>query len=119
MTETNIKATTTDSLRSAVRIMRDNSLSSLFVVDEQNKVAGMITVDDAIKGVKQDKDITDILKHNFEIVRNDEYVNDLIVKSLETKYPLVVVDEDDVFAGIILRVHLLSGLVPDDINGND
>lgn len=117
MTETKIKANINDKLRQAVNTMRDNSLSSLFVVDDEDRIKGMLTIDDAVKGVKQDKVISDILRHNFEIVRKEEYVNDLIQKSLDTKYPLVVTNEVDQFIGIILRVHLLSGLVPDE-NGN-
>lgn len=119
MTETKIVAKTTDSLKGAVRKMRENSLSSLFVTDEADRVVGMITIDDAVAGVKRERAITDILRKNVQIVQKDDYVNDLIVKSLETKYPLVVVDEQNKFAGIILRVHLLSGLVPEDWNGDD
>lgn len=119
MTETKVVAKTTDSLKSAVKQMRDNSLSSLFVVDEADRVAGMITIDDAVKGVKQERSILDIIRPDVQIVQKDDYVNDLIAKSLETKYPLVVIDDESKFAGIILRVHLLSGLVPEDNNGND
>src|SRR5699024_10090669 len=40
MTETKIVAKTTDSLKGAVRKMRENSLSSLFVTDEVDRVVG-------------------------------------------------------------------------------
>ncbi len=115
MTETSVVAKVTDTLNGAVQKMRKNSISSLFVLDESNRVAGIITIDDAIKAIKQNgKTIASILKHNIVIVDEEEYVNDLIAKSLETKYPLAVVDKEETFKGIILRVHVLAGLVSED-----
>lgn len=115
MTETSVVARVTDTLNGAVQKMRKNSISSLFVLDESNRVAGIITIDDAIKAIKQNgKTIASILKHNIVIVDEEEYVNDLIAKSLETKYPLAVVDKEETFKGIILRVHVLAGLVSED-----
>lgn len=115
MTETKVVAKTTDTLNSAVQKMRNHSISSVFVLDEHDQIAGIITIDDAIKAIKRNgTTIESILKHDIIIVDEEEYVNDLIGKSLETKYPLAVVDKEQKFKGIILRVHVLAGLISED-----
>lgn len=116
MTETPVVAHLVDSLNSAVSKMKKHSISSLFVLDENEKVAGIVTVDDAVKSMKREgTDLKAILKQDIKIVDQDEYVNDLISKTLETKYPLAVVNKDEQFLGIILRVHVLSGLISEDL----
>lgn len=115
MTETPVFARLTDTLNGAVNKMRKNSISSLFVLDTSDRVAGLITIDDAIKAIKQNgKTIESILKHDIMIVDEEEYVNDIIAKSLQTKYPMAVIDREEAFKGIILRVHVLSGLISED-----
>lgn len=116
MTETPVVAHLGDSLNSAVSKMKKHSISSLFVLDEAEKVVGIVTVDDAVKSMKrQGTELETILRHDIKVVNENEYVNDLISKTLETKYPLAVVNEDEQFMGIILRVHVLSGLISEDL----
>src|SRR5690625_1814703 len=119
MIEPRVTAKLNETLNAVARKMRDSSLSSLFILDDANHVKGIVTIDDAVKGIKKDRSIQDVLKTDIEIVDEDEYVNDLITKSLDTKYPLAVTNKDNKLQGIILRVHLLSGLVPDDNNNGD
>ena len=47
----------------------------------------------------------------------EDYVQDIIPKVLDSKYPIVVVDEERLIKGIILRVHVLASLIED--NGDD
>lgn len=49
------------------------------------------------------------------VVNEEEYVNDLIAKSLETKYPLAVINDEEKFQGIMLRIDMLSGLISKDL----
>ncbi|HLR42568.1 MAG TPA: glycine betaine/L-proline ABC transporter ATP-binding protein [Pseudogracilibacillus sp.] len=113
MTDVRVTAKKTDSLQSIVRKMEEQSISSIFVLDDEEKVLGIVTVDDAVKGVKRKETIEEILKKVI-VVDEDEYVNDLIAKSLETKYPLAVVNKAGKLQGIVLRVHVLSGLISDE-----
>lgn len=114
MIEPRVTATLNDSLKSAVTKMRKNSISSLFVLDEEEHVLGIVTVDDAVKAIKREETIKSILKEDIMIVDEYEYVNDLIAKSLQTKYPLAVVNAEKKLQGIILRVHVLSGLITEE-----
>src|SRR5699024_12830070 len=88
-----------------------SSLSSIFVLDNEEKLAGIITIDDAVKAIKQERTVESILNKDIEKVDEDEYVNDIIAKSLQTKYPLAVIDNEQKLKGILLRVHVLYGLI--------
>ncbi|WP_164669642.1 quaternary amine ABC transporter ATP-binding protein [Virgibacillus doumboii] len=104
-----------DGLNVARKEMEENGISSVFVVDRGRHIKGLVTIDDAIKGLKEKKTLEDVLRQNVTIVKNDEYVSDLIPKALESSVPLAVVNDDDKLIGFILRVHVLSGLTSDDV----
>ncbi|WP_106498155.1 quaternary amine ABC transporter ATP-binding protein [Lentibacillus sp. Marseille-P4043] len=108
-----------DGLNVAVKEMEKHNISSVFVVDRQRHVKGIVTIDDAITGIKEKKSLQDVMLTDITIVQKDEYVNDLIAKTLESKFPLAVVNEDNKLIGFILRVHVLSGLVADDVDESD
>ncbi|SHG20516.1 quaternary amine ABC transporter ATP-binding protein [Ornithinibacillus halophilus] len=108
-----------DGPKVAIREMEENGISSVFVVDRGRRVKGIVTIDDAIEAVKEKKGLQDILRNDYSIVHKDEYISDLIPKALESKYPLAVVNEEDKLVGFILRVHVLSGLVSDDVTESD
>src|SRR5690625_5843962 len=95
--------------------MEDNGIYSVFVVDRRRHVKGILTIDDAIKGIKEKKTLVDVLRTDITIVPKEEYINDLIPKALESTFPLAVVNEEEKLVGFILRVHVLSGLVAEDI----
>lgn len=108
-----------DGLNVAIKEMEENGISSVFVVDRGRQVKGIVTIDDAIKGIKGKKTLADILRGDYSTVKKDEYIHDLIPKALESKFPLAVVNEEDKLIGFILRVHVLSGLAADEVNESD
>lgn len=109
------KPTTTIHLKAgpkvAVKEMEADGISSIFVVDSERKLQGLVTVDDAIKAAKEKKTLADILKNDFYKTGPDTYIQDLIDKAVDSKYPLAVVGEDGKLLGIIVRVSVLSGLI--------
>ncbi|MFD1037610.1 glycine betaine/L-proline ABC transporter ATP-binding protein [Virgibacillus byunsanensis] len=108
-----------DGLHVAVKEMEENGISSVFVVDRGRHLKGIVTIDDAIKGIKEKKPLEDVLRHDVTTVKQDEYVSDLIPKALESSFPLAVLNDDEKVVGFILRVHVLSGLVSDDVNESE
>lgn len=109
-----------DGIHVAVKEMEENGISSVFAVDRDRHLKGIVTIDDAIKGIKEGKKaLMDVLRTDITIVQKDEYINDLIPKALESQFPLAVVNEADKLIGFILRVHVLSGLVAGEIEEND
>lgn len=107
-----------DGLNVAIKAMRENGLSSVFVTNRQRHLEGMVTIDDAIEGLKTKKTLLDILITDVNTVDPEEYVQDIIPKVLESKYPIVVTDDQKVIKGIILRVHVLASLIDDSSNGD-
>lgn len=99
----------------AVKEMEENGISSVFAVDRGRRLKGLVTIDDAIKGIKEKLSLEDVMQQDITSVKPDEYVSDLIPKALESRFPLVVTDDENKLLGIILRVHVLSGLVSDDV----
>ena len=91
--------------------METNGISSVFVVDEKRRLHGIITIDGAIEGIKNNKSMLDILKHDYHTANEETYVQELIPKAIESKYPIAVVNEGNKLVGIIVRVSVLSGLV--------
>ncbi|UJL47527.1 glycine betaine/L-proline ABC transporter ATP-binding protein [Virgibacillus sp. NKC19-16] len=108
-----------DGLKVAVKEMEENGISSVFVVDRGRRLQGIITIDDAIKGVKEKQTLEDVLLHDVTVVKRDEYVNELIPKVLESKFPLAVVNDEEKVVGFVLRIHVLAGLVSSDIEESE
>lgn len=100
----------THGLKVAIKEMESNGISSVFVVGENRKLEGIVTIDDAIEAVKTKKKLPDIIKQDYFVTDEDAYVEDLLPKAIETKYPIAVIDDNKKLLGIIVRVSVLSGL---------
>ena len=100
-----------DGLRVAIQRMQRHGISSVFVVDRERKIQGIITIDDAVEAQKANRPLQDILRHDYETTDPETYVQDLIPHATQTKYPIAVVDEANKLLGIIVRVSVLASLV--------
>lgn len=114
MIEPNVYAMVDESVQEAIRKMKQHGISSIFVIDQEKTVKGIVTIDDAVRGVRHNRTLTELLRTDIEIVKDDEHVSDLIPKALNTRFPLAVVNDEQKLVGFILRVHVLSGLVNDN-----
>jgi len=101
-------------LKVAIKEMESNSISSVFVVDDHRKLEGIITIDDAIKALKEKTILKEALKQDYSSVDEETYVEDLIQMAVDTKYPIAVINENKKLMGIIMRVSVLSGLIQDN-----
>ncbi len=100
-----------DGPKIAIKEMEQSGISSVFVVDKDRKLQGIVTIDDAIKAVKENRKLKDILIHDYHTTNPDTYLQDLIPYATEGKYPIAVLDENERLQGIIVRVSVLSSLV--------
>lgn len=104
-----------DGARVAVRRMRSAGISSIFVLDRQRKLQGIISIDDAMKLVKaESNDIDSIIDKDVYTVSPDTSIEELLPLAVNTKYPIVVADDDGVLQGIIVRVSVLSGILGEE-----
>src|SRR5699024_5926750 len=79
-----------DGLKLAIREMRTNSLSSVYVVDRKRQLKGIVTIDDALKGVEEGQSMENVMTDNYETAAPDDYVQDLIAKATQSKFPIAV-----------------------------
>lgn len=111
MKKPDVLTTWKDGPRVAVKKMEEAGVSSIFVVDKEKKLKGLLTIDAAIQAYKEEKWVEDVLDTGYHTTSPDTPLNDLIGFAAESKYPIAVVDEEEKFLGIIVRVSILSGLV--------
>lgn len=111
MTKSTALVSLKDGPNVAVKEMRANGIASVFVVDRGMKLQGIVTMEDAIPAIKEKKKLEDILRNDYFTTTSEEYVQDLIEKASETKYPIAVTDENNKLLGIIVRSSILSGLI--------
>lgn len=100
-----------DGLKVAMKEMERHGISSVFVVDGERKLQGLVTIDDTIRALKEHRTLTDILTKEYCTTGPETYIQDLIPIATQSKYPIAVVDDDGHFLGIIMRVSVLSALV--------
>ena len=97
--------------RAAHKLIRENQLNALFVVDRSHRLVGSVTesnVSDAVK--RGETDLRGILDREVITVTGDTIVADLFAESAQSPQPLPVVDEERRLLGVIPRVTLLSAL---------
>lgn len=100
-----------DGPRSALRLMRENGISSIFVVGKDRKLVGLVIADDALKATQEKRDFSNIIIEDVPTVAPDTPINDLMSLVAESKYPIAVINEDKRLLGIIVRGAVLAGLV--------
>ena len=100
-----------DGLKVAVKEMQINGISSVFVVDAERKLQGLVTIDDTIAAIKEGKTLKEILIKDYDATSPDTYIQELIPIATYIKYPIAVVDEENKFLGIIVRVSVLAALI--------
>jgi glycine betaine/proline transport system ATP-binding protein len=98
--------------RAAHRLMRENQLNTLFVVDRDRRLRGLVREEGVAKALEARVDSIRELLHEdcVPTVSTDTIIADLFTESAGTEVPLAVVDETGRLAGVIPRVTLLAAL---------
>lgn len=97
--------------RTAHKLLRETQNSWLVVLERDRTPAGVIWQDDVAEAVRLGQDElpwSDV--HDMAVVSHDTPVAELFGKSAQHDAPLVVVDDEGRFAGVIPRVTLLTAL---------
>ena len=105
-----------DGPRVAIRKMEEEKISSIFVVGKNRTLKGLLTIDDALDAVRNNKGLDEVLIHDYPTTTPDTPLHELIPIAAEARYPIAVV-EDGELKGIIVRVSVLSGLALGKNNG--
>lgn len=101
----------TDGPRASLRKMKQSGISSLFVLDKNHSLLGVVTADDAVEAIERgEKDISGIMRTDLVTVRPDTPAQDLIQIIHNLPYPLAVTDESKRLQGVIVRGSLLGAI---------
>jgi len=103
----------------ALKLMRANGLSTVYVVDRSQKLLGYVTADDASRAARERLDLKDVLTKDIPKVHPDTLLVD-ILEPMAGKSPVSVVDDSGKLVGVIVRGAIIAALAGDDevINGN-
>lgn len=93
----------------AVRQMEKLHSSTLFVVNQQRQLQGLISIDKAIElEKKKQKDISGELITDLYVTSPETPIGDLLARAVESRYPMAVQDEDGRLLGIIDRATIMA-----------
>lgn len=101
----------TDGANVALNSMRASGVSSAYVVSDYMHFDGIITLEGALSVRDGKKTFEEAIIREVPFVRNlDAPVSSIVPLAAKTQYPLAVVDEHDVFRGIVTKASVLSFL---------
>lgn len=108
-----------DGPRTALRKMRHNGIAYLFVVDKQQYLRGMISVERVSEMLaREEKDIASVMTCDIKTVPLDTPASELIPLMAGLPYPLAVTDAKGRLAGVIIRGTLLGALAEGGSSGH-
>ncbi|MBW6409282.1 quaternary amine ABC transporter ATP-binding protein [Clostridium weizhouense] len=104
-----------DGPKAAVRIMKDEGISSIYVINKERKLKGIVNIDDALELAKKNiKTIEEIVIKDVPKASPDEAISDLLSVAKDTKYPIAVIGENDILMGIIKRSTIIAGIAGEE-----
>lgn len=99
----------------AVRKMRQDGISSIYVLDSDRKYKGIVTIDDAADQKKKNvKNVDDIIRDDAGRTSPDTPVKHLLSDVMTSSYPVAVLDDVGRLTGIVDRASIIS-----EVNLND
>lgn len=97
--------------KAALRKMENEGISSVFVVDKNRILQGVVTVDDASKLVDAGKnDLKPAIKDVEFETAPDTLIADLLPMATKANYPIAVVDDKKRLLGVVVRVSVIAGI---------
>lgn len=105
--------------RVALQHMKKAGISSIYVINKNKELLGVVTADAASKAVKDgNKNIYDVMEKEVPIVPPDLSLNDLFEVIHNSPVPVAVV-ENKILKGIIVRGAVLAALAGNEVNEDD
>ena len=100
-----------DGPRRALSLMQEQGLSSVFVVDRENRLVGLLTAEAAVAGVQEgEASLEQLAMAAAPTTGSDTLLEDLIPIAASHRWPIAVLDGQRHLLGIIPRVAVLAAL---------
>lgn len=101
----------------AVRKMKQEGISSLYVLNSDRKYLGIVTIDDASELQKKNvKTVEDIIRDDAGRTSPESPVKQLLSKVMTSSYPVAVLDDEGRLSGIVDRASIISEVDLNDPN---
>lgn len=98
-------------IRIAARRMKKLGNASLFVVDRNGLLLGIVTIEAVSEQLKEGKDdLASIINKDVETVDEDVSIDEIIPLILSSSYPVAVIDSKRKLKGVIIKSTVLAGI---------
>ncbi len=95
----------------AIREMRKNALSTVYVVDDDLRLEGVLTITEAIRALREGLSVGEVMASNIATTTEDALVADVLPVAAEAIYPIAVIDGENRLRGIVTKASVLSSLI--------
>ena len=101
----------TDSPSIALAEMRKSGLSTVYVVDDQLHLCGILSIYEALHAHNDKLPVADVMQKELPVCQPDSLVSDIMPIAAEAIYPIAVVDNDNRLMGIVTKANVLASLI--------
>ncbi len=100
-----------DGPRVALHTMQKNGISSVFALDKERHLIGLVLAEDALDAIgKNQDDLEEILQRDISTVLPDTPLKDIFTLLTGKSWPLAVVNEENKLLGVIVRGSVMAKL---------
>ena len=99
-----------DSLDFAIYLMQREGNSTAYLVDEEERLKGILTIEAAVRGRQRHQSLEEIQWQEAKTTTADTTVRDILPVAARTRYPIAVVDPVGHLEGILTKAAVLSSL---------
>ncbi|MFF2092098.1 glycine betaine/L-proline ABC transporter ATP-binding protein [Paenibacillus sp. NPDC058174] len=96
--------------RVSLQFMREQGVSSLYVVDKRMQLLGIITAEDAVRSIKEGLPFESIIQTEVPTASPDTVLNDLFEMMGQTRLPVAVIGENNRLRGVVVKGAVLAAL---------
>ena len=96
---------------SAMRLMKDKGLESIFIVNKDRHVVGYVTIEDTDKLIREKQNTFNDMIKEAKLVDGDTSIDHMLSYTVNASHPIAVVDENKKLKGVIDKSAILAGLL--------
>lgn len=98
-----------DSIEIIINKMKKHRIESIFVINEEKKLLGLLRKDKINGSIKNER-IVDLVDLNFTKVDKDISIEELFIPLANSNEPIAVISEGEMLLGIIVRSDIIKVL---------
>ncbi|WP_428263422.1 quaternary amine ABC transporter ATP-binding protein [Haliangium sp.] len=104
-----------DGPSTAARRMEQVGVSSVYVVDSERRLMGVLSIDDAVSlQAEKARNLTSAIDDDIYTTTPGTTVRDLLATAVVTKVPIAVLDEERRLLGVVDRASILAEIASED-----